>query len=249
MTKLQLAVFDMAGTTVRDQQEVESCFLKAAGGTGLETTAAALQPMMGWSKRRVFETLWQQQLTAANKPSEQPQLDALVDKSYQVFRTVLETHYQTQPVHPTVGCLELFDWLQKRGIAIALNTGFYRKVTDIILQRLGWQAGLNADYVGTAESRIQVSVTPSEIHNNEGRPAPYLIQKAMYKLGIKDPQRVLVVGDTPADLQAGINAHCWRSVAVTNGTHTDEQLQPHPNHGLFESLSALQAELSEQITH
>jgi phosphonatase-like hydrolase len=239
MVGIQLVAFDMAGTTVRDRGEVQDCFMAAAEETGLQADSARVNAMMGWSKRRVFETLWQDQIGDT-----QPDYEAQVERSFQAFRDRLETHYRTQPVEPTEGCLETFAWLKSQGILIALTTGFYRQVTDIILQRLGWDAGLNADYVGSSDSIIQVSVTPSEIYNNEGRPAPYLIQKAMYKLGVKDPQRVVAIGDTPSDLAAGINAHCFWSLGVTTGSHTRAELETHPHHGLLDSMTELPARLS-----
>ena len=242
MATIQVVVFDMAGTTVRDRHEVQACFLRAAAQTGLVTTPERVNTMMGWSKRRVFEVLWGEQLGA-----EAPEFTAQVDQSYADFCQRLEAHYREQPVEPTEGCLELFDWLRARGIAIALTTGFYRQVTDIILQRLGWDVGLNADYVGQPDSPIQVSVTPSEIYNQEGRPAPYLIQKALYKLGLVDPQTAIKIGDTPVDLAAGFQAHCRYSWGVTNGSHRREQLAACPHHGLFDSLTAVQAQLAELL--
>lgn len=239
---IQLIAFDMAGTTVQDDNEVLHCFFAAAQQTGLNATADRVNAMMGWPKKQVFQTLWTEQL-GPDHPDWAPQ----VETSYACFRTVLEQHYRTQPVHPTEGCLELFDRLQEKGIAIALTTGFYREVTDIILHRLGWDVGLNAQYVGTRQSRIQISVTPSEIHGNEGRPAPFMIQKAMYRLGIRDPQTVIAIGDTPADLEAGYNAHCRYSFGVTNGTHTQAQLMAHPNDGLFGSLAAFHAKLEHLL--
>jgi phosphoglycolate phosphatase-like HAD superfamily hydrolase len=50
---------------------------------------------------------------------------------------------------------------------------------------------------------------------------------------------VIHIGDTPVDLAAGINANCLLSLAVTNGTHTREQLQQYPNDGLLDSLLEL----------
>jgi len=239
---IQLVVFDMAGTTVRDRGEVQDCFLAAAERTGLRAAPERVNSMMGWSKRRVFEVLWGEQLDPSSAA-----YDASVAVSYRDFCERLEDYYRQQPVEPTEGCLELFAWLRERGVAIALTTGFYREVTDIILQRLGWDRGLDADYVGRAESLIQVSVTPSEIYRNEGRPAPYLLQKAMYKLGLRDPQTVIKIGDTPADLAAGRNAHCRYSWGVTNGSHSREQLAACKQDGLFDSLVTVQERLRELL--
>ncbi|MEL6222341.1 MAG: HAD family hydrolase [Cyanobacteria bacterium J06627_8] len=238
---LKLALFDMAGTTVRDDQEVERCFLEAAEATGLFVERDRIVGMMGWSKRSVFQTLWQEQWEGDGRELEQH-----INSSYVKFKFLLEDHYRTQPVIPTLGCVELFDWLQGQGIAIGLNTGFYRDVTNIILSRLGWDQGLDENYVGSPTSRIQVSVTSSEIDSGEGRPAPDMIQKAMAQLDICDPQQVMVVGDTPSDLEAGFNAHCGFVAGVTNGTHTRDQLLSYPHHGLFDSLSHVLSYLTEQ---
>jgi phosphonatase-like hydrolase len=234
MSSIQLVIFDMAGTTVKDYNEVLYCFLEAAAATGLEATPSQVNPMMGWSKKRVFQALWEQQIGA-----DHPDYLVKVDASFVKFKFLLEDHYRSQPVEPTEGCLQVFEWLRSHQIRIGLNTGFYREVTDIILHRLGWDQGLDDNYIGTEASLIQVSVTPSEIYGNEGRPAPYMIQKAMYKLGITDPQTVAVLGDTPADLEAGFNAHCGLVLGVTNGTHTEVELQQYPHHGLLNSLQQL----------
>jgi len=234
MAKIQLVVFDMAGTTVKDRGEVQACFIQAATSTGLQADVDRINSMMGWSKKQVFQTLWQEQI-GRNIPEYQSK----VEESFKKFKCILETHYKNQPVEPTEGCLELFEWLKDRQIKIALNTGFYRQVTDIILHHLGWNRSLNSEYIGSKESIIQASVTPSEIYNNEGRPAPFTIQKAMYRLGVKDPKTVITLGDTPADIEAGINAGCLFSFGVTNGTHTKEQLAQYPHDGLLSSLSEL----------
>jgi len=232
MAEWDLVVFDMAGTTVRDRSEVESCFLKAARETELPADSEQILSMMGWSKRLVFETLWKQQ--GLQDPQE---LQRTVDRSYDAFRTILEQHYETQVVEPSVGCLECFEWLRARGIAVALTTGFYRRVTDIILGRLGWDAGLDADYRGSADTRIQASVASDQVA--AGRPAADMIRRAMELTQVEDPGRVVKIGDTPSDLQAGRAAECGLVLGVTNGTHSADQLGSHDSDGLLASLSEL----------
>jgi phosphonatase-like hydrolase len=195
--------------------------------------------MMGISKKLVFQTLWAEQI---NK--DDSSYASNVETSFIEFKQILENHYRTQPVEPTEGCLELFDWLRLQQIKIALTTGFYREVTDIILNRLSWNRGLNENYIGTEDSLIQASITPSEIYNQEGRPAPYMIQKAMYLLGIIDPKQVVCIGDTPSDLAAGRNTGCLYTFGVTNGTHSKEQLAAYPHDGLVASLAEFQSKLA-----
>ena len=231
---LRLVVFDMAGTTVRDNNEVLHCFAEACAQVGIAAPSSRLNALMGVSKLEVFQLLWREQLGAGADPDEIVQN---AHRSFQSFREILENHYRTHDVAPTDGTLEVFDWLHAHGVKIALNTGFYRTVTDIILNKLGWLAGLDSNYVGGVGSVIQFSVASDEVP--QGRPAPFMIQKAMTVFGIDDPKQVVKVGDTPVDLAEGRNAGCALSLAVTNGTHTKADLEALDNDGLLQSLREL----------
>lgn len=201
---------------------------------GITASTERLNALMGVSKLEVFQLLWREQLSM-NTP-----LETIAQKSgetFEYFREILEKYYQTHSVEPTEGALEVFEWLRNRDIKIALNTGFYRGVTNIILNKLGWLAGLNPHYVGDVGTTIQCSITSDEVP--QGRPAPYMIQKAMRLLGVEDANQVLKVGDTPVDLAEGKNAGCAASIAVVNGTHSRAQLSVLDHDGLLESLSEL----------
>ncbi|MEZ0541988.1 HAD family hydrolase [Fibrella arboris] len=232
MNAYRLVVFDMAGTTVTDQHEVEQCFAEAAAQTGLTVSAERILAMQGLSKRHVFETLWGELLGA-----DSAELTPHVDTSYQRFTEVLENHYLTHDITPTAGCLDTFAFLHEQGIAIALTTGFYRKVTDIILKKLGWLTGLDAGYVGTPQTIIQASIASDEVPH--GRPEPLMIQKAMHLLGVTNPEAVVNVGDTPSDLLSGRAAGVGLNLGVTNGTHSREQLITYPHDRLIGSLAEL----------
>ncbi|TAE29060.1 MAG: HAD family hydrolase [Cytophagales bacterium] len=232
MPPIQLVIFDMAGTTVADEHEVEACFIEAAAQTGLRVSPERILAMQGMAKRYVFDLLWREQL---DHPTADP--SRYVEKSYTRFTEVLEAHYQTQPVRPTEGCLEAFAYLRERRIPVALTTGFYRKVTDIILGRLGWLDGLDDAHMGTTDTVIQASLASDEVPN--GRPHPDLIREAMRRFGVADPKAVVNLGDTPADLQSGLAAHVGHNLGLTNGTHTRAQLTPFPHHQLLGSLLEL----------
>jgi phosphonatase-like hydrolase len=216
---IQLVVCDMAGTTVRDEHEVESCFTKAAMQTDLKMTDEEILAVQGWAKRHVFEVFWERQVGNRNE-----EWLNKVDNSYNIFRKILEDHYRKNPIYPTEGCIELLSFLKEKKIPIALTTGFYRKVTNIILEKLGWLQALNKEYVGNATTTIQASIASDEVTN--GRPQPDMIFRAMQLLHIKDVKQVINIGDTPSDIQSGKNAGCRYSCCVTNGTHNSEQLLP-----------------------
>ena len=228
---VKLIVFDIAGTTVRDRDEVLYCFREACIQTGIHATDDRLNALMGVSKLTVFKMLWEEQLEDATSEM----VDAKATVSYDLFREILEEYYLTQPVVPTDGALEVFEWCRKNNIKIALNTGFYRLVTDIILNRLGWETGEIIDFVVTSDE------VPA------GRPAPCMIQAAMAHFGITDPKEVVKVGDTPVDLAEGRNAGCLLSLAVTNGTHPAAQLAALDNDGLLSSVSELTTILAPLI--
>ena len=217
MLPFDLVCFDMAGTTVRDGGEVGRCLLEASLATGIKTAHEKILPMMGWSKRQVFETLWSEQIRPLH-PDFRPRVEA----SYRHFRNLLEHHFETQAVEPTAGCLECFDWLQQENIKICLTTGFYRRVTDIVLGRLHWNLP---------------SIASDEVAR--GRPAPYLIFRAMEKVGVVDVHRVVSIGDTPSDLAAGKNAGCGWTLGVTNGNYPGEKLAAFPNDGLIAGVGEL----------
>jgi len=239
-TGIQLIVCDMAGTTVRDEHEVESCFTKAAMQTQLEMTDAEILAVQGWAKRHVFEVFWERQVGSKSEEWKQK-----VDSSYALFREILEEHYRKSPIVPTEGCLELFAFLKEKNIPVALTTGFYRKVTNIILDKLGWLNGLNEQHVGSSATTIQASLASDEVA--QGRPAPDMIFKAMKLLGVSDANAVINIGDTPSDIQSGKNAGCRFSFCLTNGTHTSEQLAPHEPDKAFASMHAFRQWLEENL--
>ena len=241
MAPIELIVFDMAGTTVQDYHEVEMCFMEAASQTGLSVTPERVLALQGYSKIYVFELLWKEMIGESH-----PDLPELVNNSYHVFCGILENHYRTNDIYPTEGCLEIFEFLKANDIKIALTTGFYRKVANIILDKLGWLEGLDAQFVGNKNTLIQASIASDEV--SKGRPEPLMIQKAMNLLDVSDSARVINLGDTPSDLKSGIRAGCRMSLGVTNGTHTKNQLSVHRNDGLLSNLSELK-QIINNIDH
>ncbi len=123
----------------------------------------------------------------------------------------------------------MFRTLKEAGIKVALNTGFNRAITQVILDRLDW----------SGSPLIDATICSDEVPR--GRPHPDMIRELMRRLGIVDPAGVAKVGDTPADLQEGRNAGCGLIIGVTEGTHSREQLECHPHTHLVDSVKELPA--------
>lgn len=243
MDQIKLVIFDMAGTTVKDDQVVVNCFYEAAYKTGLKATRHRINSMHGLPKKKVIQTLWEEM-----NGKEHPENEANIEKTFRTFKEILENHYQAYPVVPTLGTLDTFNWLKSEGIKIALNTGFYREVVNIILNKLGWDIGLDENYLGGENSIIDLSITPTET-NGIGRPHPDMILRAMDLLNIKDPKNVVKIGDTPSDLQEGIAAGCLLSLAVTNGSHDKEELELFYNNGLISSMEDFKEYIQQKANY
>ena len=72
-----------------------------------------------------------------------------------------------------------------------------------------------------------------------GRPAPYLIHRAMEAAGATSVHRVMNGGDTELDLRAGWNAGVAWNVGVTSGAHDRERLERAPHTHLLDSVEHL----------
>lgn len=234
-----MVAFDMAGTTVRDNHEVEDCFAMAAEQCGIDMSESEIKSVQGWSKRFVFETYWKRLF-----PENSNDFTQKVDWSYNKFKEILEDYYLNHPVYPTEGCLETFEWLRKNDIRIALTTGFYRKVTNIILGKLGWLEGLNSNHIRiSADAIIDITVASDEVI--KGRPAPDMIFRCMSAFNLEVPKQVIAIGDTPSDIGAGQAADCLRTIALSNGTHTANQLNAFKPDVVLPNLSELPNYLME----
>jgi phosphonatase-like hydrolase len=229
LNEIKMVVFDMSGTTIRDDNEVMLCFKKALTDMNIQRTDAELNTMMGWSKIEVFRSIWRQELENVELA------EVRARRTNKIFRAYLEDYYANHDIAPTEGAVEVFDFLRKAGVRVVLNTGFYRQVVDILLKKLGWVEGETIDWTIASDEVLH------------GRPASDMIERAMQHFQIYNPKHVIKIGDTPSDLQEGREARCRFSFGVTNGTHTTAELSAYDNDGLLPSLSIFKQVLTGEI--
>jgi phosphonatase-like hydrolase len=141
------------------------------------------------------------------------------------FREYVAGLFRAGGVKPIDGAADTFSWLRARGIKVALNTGFDRSIADLIIEAVGWR-----DAVDTIVCGDDVA---------QGRPAPDLIFKSMQRTGVAQAGRVMAVGDTVLDLQAGRNAGAGWVVGVLSGAHSRSQLESEPHDYLINSVAEL----------
>ncbi len=221
MSQLELVVFDIAGTTVNDEDGVGRALRGALQDVGISVTLEASNAVMGLPKPIAIR-----QLIVQVDPDSQ-QLHQ-IDQIHRDFETRMIRFYQSDPsVVEIEGAAEFFGRLRAQGIKVGLNTGFSRIITDVILRRLGWGIGEVIDAV----------VSSDEVER--GRPDPAMIQRLAAELGVSDPAKIAKVGDTPADLQEGTNAGCRFIIGVCSGTHRRDELLSEPHTHLVDSIRDL----------
>ncbi len=215
---IELVVFDMAGTTVFDGDAVSTSFRAALSASGVEADPKVVNTVMGLPKPEAIRQL----LAAAGRPIVETEVATVHEDFVRRMR-----HYYTtdSAVREIPGAAATFAALRRAGIKVALNTGFSRTISAVLLNRLGWRA----------PDVIDADVASDEVPR--GRPHPDMIRLLMAKLGIADPRKVAKVGDTWADLEEGANAGCGLVVGVTSGAFTREQLQMRPHSHIVSSVT------------
>jgi phosphonatase-like hydrolase len=216
MNELALVVFDMAGTVVKDRGEVPESFTAALEAHGLSVTSEELAAVRGSSKREAVRLL----------VSDEPEPDILAERVYDAFHERLMERFRERGVEAIEGAQEVFAWLRRGGVGVALNTGFERDVTEALLRALKWDEGV-----------VDAVVCGDDV--GRGRPAPYLIFHAMEATGATDVRAVANVGDTSLDLMAGANAGVRWNVGVLTGAHPRAVLERAPHTHLIPSVASL----------
>jgi phosphoglycolate phosphatase len=196
---IELAVLDMAGTTVRDDGLVQQAFVAAIGEVGVAAGSAQLESMldhvratMGESKIVVFERL----LGGDHERAERA--NAAFERAYAL--SVADGGCE-----PVAGAEDTIKRLRAGGVKVALTTGFSPGTQAAIVAALGW------------EHLVDLCLAPADA--GRGRPYPDLPLTALLRLGASRVQAMVVAGDTVADMRCGVNAGAGLVVGVLTGAH------------------------------
>ncbi len=212
---VKLVVFDIAGTTVKDDHNVSKAFQAALKKYDYEVPLDMINPLMGYEKNEAIT-----KMLRLHETNEEKITAELVNAIHREFVSQMINVYKFEPgIGPLPNVEETFATLHKMGIRVGINTGFSRDIADTIVTRLQWREKALIDYVvGSDEVEL-------------GRPHPFMILKMMHESGIINPLEVVKVGDTEVDVREGQHAGCLYVIGVTTGIFTREELeQYHPTH-------------------
>jgi phosphoglycolate phosphatase len=201
---IQLAVIDMAGTTVADDGLVISAFEAAATAAGVPETGRQrddarqyVLDTMGQSKISVFRALFD--------------TEELAQKANAAFEEAYERLIDEGRAEPIDGAAEAITRLRDAGVKVALTTGFSASTQEKLLAALGWQ------------SLADAVLAPGD--GVRGRPTPDLILTALMRLDIDGVHNVAVLGDTGSDVESAVRAGAAVAAGTLTGAHDEEQLR------------------------
>lgn len=231
---IRLAVFDIAGTTIDDRSLVYDALRDAVESFGVSVQPDDLQANMGTEKHDALRTLL---VAGGYDPSGDD-----IGVAYDRFVTALKRYYDEQPPIAMPGVEEALTSARRAGVKVALTTGFTQDVAGLVLDGVGWRVGSLAD-----GGMVDALVTADEVA--AGRPAPYMIHRAMERTGIDDVVEVMTAGDTIADLLSGTRSGAAMVVGVLSGSGEESALraQPHTHilPSVVEALTIAQSEPSK----
>lgn len=221
--RIELVVFDMAGTTVDEDNVVYKTVQKVINDEGYNVTLEEiLKYAAGKEKHQAITDVLKQCTTLIH-------VETIAYKAFTNFKTALEDTYNTLEINTFEGTEQLFKDLRNNNIKVVLNTGYDHKTANLLLEKLGWTLGETIDGLVTAD----------DVEN--GRPEGDMILLAMKKTGVTDSKKVLKVGDSATDIVEGKNANCGITVGVLTGAQNRAQIQEANPTYILESLNELRS--------
>ena len=199
-----MIVFDMAGTTVNEDNVVYKTLQRAVNDHGYNFSLdQVLAEGAGKEKFQAIKSILK--LSSIDD-------DHLSEEIYQHFTILLNEAYQYLEVRPQPNVVELFQILKQQHISVVLNTGYSADIANALIHKLGWEKSVHYDEL----------ITASDV--KKSRPEPDMILLAMNRCKIQQPGEVIKVGDSIIDIEEGKNASCALSIGITTGAHSYHQL-------------------------
>ena len=218
--KISMVVFDMAGTTVDEDNVVYKTLQKAL--VKFEVNATLNQVLLYGAGKEKYQAI------KDIVTSLQIELNEIVLKQiFEYFLTELSNAYMSFEVKEMPNALSTFKALRSRRIKVVLNTGYNRQTAQGLIDKIGWVQNIDFDLL----------VTASDVSNN--RPNPDMIFLAMQEFHINPEDGVIKVGDSCVDIEEGQNANCTYTIGITTGAQTSEQLKTSQPNFIIDDLKDL----------
>ena len=223
--KLQAVILDWAGTTVdfgslAPVRALQRVFAQA----GVTLTDSEVRQAMGLPKKEHIREIMSVERVRdewarvhGNLPHE-----ADVERLYSNFVPLqISCLLEYSAVIP--GVVDAMERLRSRGLRIGTTTGYTREMLDLLAE-----ASKKVGYIPDC------NVAPGDV--GAGRPHPFMIYENAVRLQVYPMAAIAKIGDTPADIEEGLNAGAWSIGVAATGNMVGLSRQE------FEALPILQRE-------
>lgn len=202
-------VFDWAGTIVDHGSRAPVTALQDVfAGAGVTITVAEARLSMGLAKkdhiRRILELPrvaeeWERKRGAVRETDVEALYAAFLPKQLEClgrFSGVI------------AGVPRTAEGLRSRGIRLGSTTGYTRPMLDFLIERARDQ-GLQLD----------CAICPEDVPGG-GRPGPWMCYLNAIRLEVSPLWSMVKIGDTPSDIEEGLNAGMWTIGVTRTGNET-----------------------------
>ncbi|UBV44200.1 HAD family hydrolase (plasmid) [Deinococcus taeanensis] len=195
MSPYRGVILDIDGTLVDSNDAHTRAWVRAFADQGFDLEFGQVRPLMGMGGDQLIP-----RLTGIRKGD--ARYEALSDGWKQHFQDEELPHLQAQP-----GVRPLLEALQARGLKLIVGTSADEALVQGLLKIAG------------ADDLLTAYTTASDVEAS--KPEPDIVQAAVTKLGLH-PHEVLMVGDTPFDVQSAQKAGVDSVALRCGGDHRFE---------------------------
>lgn len=190
-------ILDVDGTLLMSNDAHTWSFVRSFAQHGYEIPFERIRPLIGMGGDKLLPAL------VPGLSSEKGQ-----GKDISETRKEILLHDYAPDLEPTPGARALVQELKRRGIKLAIATSAKQDELEVLLKR------------AQVDDLVTKKTSSSDV--NASKPAPDVVDVAMQELGL-DPDEVLMLGDTPYDLESAARAGV-KTIAVLTGGWSRDQL-------------------------
>jgi phosphonoacetaldehyde hydrolase len=223
--KLKAVILDWAGTTVDfGSLAPVRALQRVFAQVGLTLTDSEIRQAMGLPKKEhIREILFgqgarDQWARAHGIPPSENDVDRLYNEFVPLQSSCLLEYSALIP-----GVAEATERFRRRSLKIGTTTGYSREMLDLLVEA-SRKGGYGPD----------CNLAPGDVGG--GRPHPFMIYENAVRLQVYPLAAIMKIGDTPADIEEGLNAGVWSIGVAATGNMIGLSRQE------FEALSAVQRE-------
>ncbi|MGD1093227.1 MAG: phosphonoacetaldehyde hydrolase [Bryobacteraceae bacterium] len=207
--KLQAVILDWAGTVVDfGSRGPVATLQKVFEDAGVSISVTEARQSMGIAKKSHIASILEIPRVKAEwtRLHRVPPSPSALSELYAAFvPQQIECLKQHADLIP--GVAEMARSLQSRGVKIGSTTGYTRPMLDYLLDRARRQS-----------FEPDASVCPDEV--SAGRPAPWMCYLNAVLLRVDPLWAMVKIGDTPSDIEEGLNAGMWTIGITRTGNET-----------------------------